>query len=68
MIKNSLASAGGSSSVPGWEDALEMEMTTHSSILVWEFCEQRGLAGYSPWGCKRGGRDLETKSQPLFSN
>ena len=43
-------------------------MTTHSSILAWESCEQRGLAGYSPWGCKRGGRDLETKSQPLFSN
>ena len=22
---------------PGWEDLLEEEMATHSSILVWEF-------------------------------
>ena len=52
----------------GWEDPLEEEMTTHSSILAWEFRGQRSLAGYSPWGCKRGGHDLETKSQPLFYN
>ena len=68
MIKNSPANAGGSSSIPGWEDPLEMEMTTHSSILAWESCGQRSLAGYNPWGCKRGGHDLETKSQPLFYN
>ena len=23
-------------SIPGWEDLLEQEMTTHSSILAWE--------------------------------
>ena len=33
----------------GWEDPLEKEMTTHSSILAWEI-PQRSLAGYSPWG------------------
>ena len=27
----------------GWEDPLEKEMATHSSILAW---------GSSPWGCK----------------
>ena len=32
------------------EDPLEREMATHSSILAWEFCGQRSLAGYSPWG------------------
>ena len=31
---------------PGWEDPLEMEMATHSSILAWEIPwteEPRGL-------------------------
>ena len=34
----------------GWEDALEKEMATHSSIG--EFHGQKSLVGYSPWGCK----------------
>ena len=38
----------------GWEDALEKEMASHSSILDWRIPEknprQRSLAGYSPWG------------------
>ena len=36
----------------GWEDPLEKEMTTHSSILAWRIHGQRSLAGYSPGGCK----------------
>ena len=32
----------------GWEDTLEKEKATHSSILAWRF---RGL--YSPWGSQR---------------
>ena len=38
----------------GWEDPLEEEMTTHSSIptLVWEIPWQRSLVGYSPCGCE----------------
>ena len=31
----------------GWEDPLEMQMATHSSILVGKSHEQRALAGYS---------------------
>ena len=34
----------------GWEDPLEKEMATHSSILAWEIHGRRRLAGYSPWG------------------
>ena len=34
----------------GWEDPLEEEMATHSSILTWEIHGQRALVGYSPWG------------------
>ena len=32
-----------------WEDPLEKEMATHSSILAWEMNGQRNLAGYSWW-------------------
>ena len=35
----------------GWEDPLEKEMATHSSILAWRH-GQRSLAGYSPWRLK----------------
>ena len=36
--------AGDTGSVPGWEDPLEKEMTTHSSIVTWEI----------PWSEKPG--------------
>ena len=42
-----------------WEDSLEKEMATHSSILAGESHGQRRVAGYSPWG---------RKSQTRFSN
>ena len=34
-----------------WEDPLEKEMATHSSILAWKI-SQRSLMGCSPWGRK----------------
>ena len=34
----------------GWEDPMEKEMTTHSSILAENSHGQRSLAGYSSWG------------------
>ena len=37
----------------GWEDPLEKEMATHSSILDFNFYGQRTLAGYRQWDCKR---------------
>ena len=36
----------------GWEDLLEKEMATHSSILAWKSHGWRGLVDYSPWGHK----------------
>ena len=33
-----------------WEDTLEKEMATHSSILAWKSYGQRSLVGYCPWG------------------
>ena len=36
----------------GWEDLLEKEMATHSSILAWKISWWRNLVGYNPWGQK----------------
>ena len=36
----------------GWEDPLEKEMATHSSIIAGAAHGQRSLTGYSPWGPK----------------
>ena len=33
--KNLPVNAGDTDSIPGWEDLLEKEMATHSSILDW---------------------------------
>ena len=56
MVKNSPIDAGNARDtgwIPGLEDALEKEMATHSSILVWKipWTEEPGEL-YSPWGCK----------------
>ena len=40
----------------GWEDPLEEEMATHSSILAWRIPWTEDLVGYSPWGTKESDR------------
>ena len=35
-----------------WEDPLEKEMATHSSILAWKIRGWKNLVGYSPWDRK----------------
>ena len=46
----------------GWEDPLEEEMATHSSMLAWEspWTEEPGGL-YSPWGHKRVRYSLATE-------
>ena len=36
----------------GWEDPLEKEMATLSSILAWRIPQTEDKAGYNPWGLK----------------
>ena len=36
----------------GWEDLLEKEMATHSSILARKIPWMEELVGYSPWAHK----------------
>ena len=43
-------------SVPGREDPLDKEMTTHPSILTWRIPWMEEPGGYSPWGH----RELDT--------
>ena len=51
----------------GWEDSLEKEMETYSSILAWRIPWTGGLVGYSPWGHKTVGHDLATKQHMCSS-
>ena len=50
--KESTCNAGDAGSIPAWEDPLEKEMATHSSIPAGKSHAQRNLASYSAWGCK----------------
>ena len=49
-----------------WEDPLEKEMATHSSILAWKI-PQRGLVDHSPWGC-RVGHDWVTEHIYIYTH
>ena len=55
MIKNQPAMQKTQVQPLGCKDAPEKGMTTHSSILAWEFHRQRSLAVYSPRGYKELG-------------
>ena len=46
----------------GWEDLLEKEMATHSSILAWKIPWRKSLVGYSSWGRKES-----DKTERLFT-
>ena len=42
MVKNPLAKQETQIRSLGWEDSLEKETETHSSILAWEIPDRRG--------------------------
>ena len=50
----------------GWEDPLEKEMTSHSSILVWEIPRTEEPGGLQSMGLQTAGHDLATKQQQLI--
>ena len=41
----------------GWDDLLEKEMATHSSILAWKIPWTEEVAGYRPMGSQTVGQD-----------
>ena len=48
----------------GWEDPLEEEMATHSSILAWRIPTDKGAWQATVHGVTRVGHDLVTKPPP----
>ena len=52
MVKNLLEEQDTRVRSLGWEDLLEKEMATHSSVLAWRVPWTEEPGGYSPWGCK----------------
>ena len=56
MVKNPLANvadAEDSGSIPGWQDPLEKEMATHSSILALELPWMEEPGSLQPMGSQR---------------
>ena len=49
-----------------WEDPLEKEMATHSSILALRITWTESLVGYSPWS-HNVGHDLVTNTSLLIA-
>ena len=47
----------------GWEDPVEKEMATHSSILAWEILWTEEPGGLQSTGPQRVKHDLTTKQQ-----
>ena len=50
-----------------WEDPLEKEMTTHSSILTWESPWTEEPGRLQSMGLQRVGHDLAAKQQKCIS-
>ena len=55
--KESACSAGDRVRSLGWEDALEKEMATHSSILAWKISWTEEPGGLQSMGSQRVGHD-----------
>ena len=50
-----------------WEDPLEKEMATHSSILVWRIPWTQEPSRLLSMGSQRVGHDLATNTYTLFN-
>ena len=61
MVKNLPANEGDLGLILGWEDPLEKEMATHSSILAWEISWTEELDRLQSLGSQRAGDDLATE-------
>ena len=45
VVKDPPSNVGDMGSVPGWEDPLEKEMATHSSIVAWKIPQTEDPGG-----------------------
>ena len=58
VVKNVPANAGDTASIPGWEDPLEEERATHSSILDWRIPWTKGPGGLQSMQSQKGRTQL----------
>ena len=61
MVKNTPANQEKQVRSQGWEDPLQQEMATHSSILAWEITWTEKTCGLQSMGLQRVEHDLVTK-------
>ena len=61
VVKNLPVNAGTQVRSPGWEDPLEKEVTTHSSILAWKIPWTEEPGRLPSIGSQRVGHDLATE-------
>ena len=52
----------------GWEDSLEMEMATYSTILAWAISRTEEPGRLQSMGSQRVGHDLATKRTSLIAH
>ena len=52
----------------GWEDPLEKEMATHSSILAWRIPRREEPGGLQSTGSQRVGHDMGIKKPTKVNN
>ena len=57
VVKNPPANTGNKGLIPDLEDPLEEEMSTHSSILVWEIPWTEEPDGLQSIGLQKSGHD-----------
>ena len=63
MVKNSPAKQEMRVPSLGWDDPLEKEMATHSSVLDWQIPWTEESGWLQSMGWQRAGHDLLTKQQ-----
>ena len=68
MVKNMPAIQETQFRSPDWEDLLEKEMATHSSILAWEVPRTEETGRLQSMGSQRVRHDLGTKQQHNITN
>ena len=65
-VKNSAANGGDPGLISDWEDPLEKEMATHSSILTWKILWTEEPDGLESTGHKKVRHDLATEQQQHY--
>ena len=61
VVKNSHTNDGDAGSIPGWEDSLEKDVATHSSVLAWRIPWAEDPGSLQSTGWQRVGHNWATE-------